>query len=197
MKGEKNPKEIFERYKRRELDKLSNFYIKTGVSLEEAAVLGLLESLTGIKLIKIETSEDEYSSDKYDIPHKMNHYKLNETGNIVRIYFYSIEPLIGLIPKKLCSLHHLEALHLNYNSINLIPKKIGNLRSLKILDLSNNKLNRIPKSITKLKQLEKLYLYGNKIKETPKFLKKHPLLDKIDIFNNLIFRETHKDDFKT
>jgi len=184
------------RYQNEEIDRISKFYIKTGVNLKDAPVLALLELLSGIRLRKIETPEDEYSSDKYDIPHKMNHFKLNKTGNIVRIFFYSIEPLIKLIPEQICSLQYLEELHLKNNLINSIPKKIGNLRSLKILDLSNNKISRIPKSIRKLEMLEELYLYGTQIKKIPNFLIRHPLLEKIDIFNNLIFREKHKDYFR-
>lgn len=164
----KIPNSLFELSERN----LAKEYILNGVIPEEASVLGLLELLSGIKLQKIEMNKQ--ASDYNDINHWMYNYKLNQSGNVIEIWLYSMEPFLGIFPVQLCQLKYLEELHLEKNSIKFIPKQIGKLGAIKVLNLMLNRIVRIPKSIKNLKNLKVLGIFGNNdIKKIPKSIKEY------------------------
>ncbi|MFX1280511.1 MAG: leucine-rich repeat domain-containing protein [Promethearchaeota archaeon] len=160
-------------------------YIDLGVDKTEAPILGLLELLSDIPLEKIEFFEDEFDSEKFDPINSMHCFKLNEKGNIIRLYFYSYHyPLVWILPKQIDLLQHIKWICLYNNTIPQIPKKIGKLKSLEIMDLSKNSIKKIPLAIKKLKNLQNLDLSINQIKKIPRFLKNNPILKKIDLLSN-------------
>jgi len=126
-------------------------YINEGVNKDEVEVLVLLEILSGLQFKKITAKFNG----------ELSVYKINEKGNIIGIY---IHPNIRFgnirsyphfeLPEKICSLKHLEELHLWGCGITKIPDCIVNLSSIKILDLNLNKIREISESIIKLKNLE-------------------------------------------
>jgi len=109
-------------------------YIDKGVLLEEAAILSLLEVLSGKNFIKtndvrlMENVEGQF-------------FSINSIGNITGISINHVDsPKIGIIPIQICQLKKLETLFLiNQNIIN-IPECLLKMNSLKLLNLSVNKI---------------------------------------------------------
>ena len=160
-------------------------YINLGVEKTEAPILGLLELLSGIPLEKIDSFEDEFDSGKFDPINSMHCFKLNDKGNVIRLYLYSYHyPLVWILPKQIALLKHIKWICLYNNTIPQIPKKIGKLKSLEILDLSKNSIKKIPLAIKKLRKLQNLDLSINQIKKIPRLLKNNPILKKIDLLSN-------------
>ena len=116
---------------------------------------------------------------------KMYCFKLNDKGNVTRLYLYSYHyPLLWILPKQIGSLKHIKWICLYNNTTPQIPKKIGKLESLEILDLSKNCKEKIPRAIRKLKNLQNLDLSINQIKKIPRYFKNNPILKKIDLLSN-------------
>ncbi|MFX1479435.1 MAG: leucine-rich repeat domain-containing protein [Promethearchaeota archaeon] len=160
-------------------------YINLEVEKTEAPILALLELLSDIPLVKIESFEDEFDSEKFDPFNSMYCFKLNDKGNVIRLYLYSYHyPLVWILPKQIGLLKYIKRICLYNNTIPQIPKNIGNLKSLEILDLSKNSIKKIPRAIKKLKSLQNLDLSMNQIKKIPRFFKNDSILKKIDLLSN-------------
>ncbi|MFX1425402.1 MAG: leucine-rich repeat domain-containing protein [Promethearchaeota archaeon] len=160
-------------------------YINLGVEKTEAPILGLLELLSDIPLEKIESFEHEFDSEKFDPTNSMYCFKLNDNGNVIRLYLYSYHyPLLWILPKQISLLKHIKWICLYNNTISHIPKQIGKLKSLEILDLSKNSIKKIPRAIKKLKNLQNVDLSINQINKIPRFFKNNPILKKIDLLSN-------------
>ncbi len=119
-------------------------YIKQGVIISEAIVLGILEIFRYQALEKIDWELDSLEW--------LNYFKINELGYITRIYInvYGSE---NISIKQICSLKYLEELYIR--SIDKIPDYIEMPNSLKILDLRGNPDTiKIPESLKKRKNLK-------------------------------------------
>ena len=141
-------------------------YIREGVKISEAPVLGLLEILKAREIENYANLENiENDTNILDF-YQFYLYKINEHGNIIGIYIREFETIkISYFPEQICSLKKLKELVLSCCDINKIPKEIGNLRALEYLDLSENNIKEIPPEIMKLKSLRYLNLKENNIRD--------------------------------
>ena len=66
------------------------------------------------------------------------HYDLDNKGNVIAIYIMIWEGRrVSFFPEEICSLKHLQELHLWGDKIEAIPESIVKLKSLKKLYVSN------------------------------------------------------------
>lgn len=86
------------------------------------------------------------------------HYDLDNKGNVIAIYIMIWEGRrVSFFPEEICSLKHLQELHLWGDKIEAIPESIVNLKSLRKLYVTNfnGRKIKIPKStFSFLKSLE-------------------------------------------
>ena len=143
-------------------------FIAEGVLPLEAPVLGLIELMSKVRLVKIGQHDNIHD---HDFPRYLNYYKINEEGHIIGLHvFNQFDPLLGIFPDQLCNLRHLEELYLSNNEIQRIPDSIGNLSLLEKLDLSYNRLKHVPETFKNLNALQYLDLSYNNFEEIPEFL---------------------------
>ena len=130
-------------------------YIREGVKISEAPVLGLLEILKAEKIGNYAYLENiENDTNILDF-YEFCLYKINDYGNIIGIYIRVPETVkISYFPEQICSLKNLKELVLSYCDINKIPNEIGNVESLEYLDLRGNNIKEVPLGIMKLKSLK-------------------------------------------
>ncbi|MFX1354202.1 MAG: leucine-rich repeat domain-containing protein, partial [Promethearchaeota archaeon] len=156
-------------------------YIKNGVKIEEAPILGLLEILTGQAFIKLEIENTSSHS-------LLFYYKTNENGNIITLYLSSELSRIGVFPKEICKLKFLVELCMVNQNIKIIPDCIRELTNLKILNLNFNPIKEIPASIGTLENVEYLYFKQDegKLDSIPEDLIKLRNLKVLDLTGNII-----------
>jgi len=156
-------------------------YIKNGVRIEEASVLGLLEILAGQAFIKLEIESTSSHS-------LLFYYKTNDKGNIITLYLSSELSRIGIFPKEIRKLKFLVELCMVHQNIKTIPDCIGELTNLKILNLNFNPINEIPASIGTLEKVEYLYFKQDegKLNNIPESLIKLKHLKVLDLTGNII-----------
>lgn len=134
-------------------------YVEEGVHNSEVLVLGLLEILSGKRLVKVDYKRDVIDWDR------AFHYQINEAGYITGL-FLSLENVeIRTFPEQICILKHLKELKLTQVYLESIPESIRNLITLRKLNLSFNKIKSVPSSIEELKNLEFFSLDDNEISE--------------------------------
>ncbi|MHA2337684.1 MAG: leucine-rich repeat domain-containing protein [Candidatus Hodarchaeales archaeon] len=113
-------------------------YVDEGVQHSDVSFLGLLDILTGVRTKKI-TSFEEIGWNH------AQYYTVDDYGFVSGIYIsYPEEPCIGIIPKQIGNLKHLEELHLFNQDIKIIPEFLREMKSLKVLNLSSNPITLIP-----------------------------------------------------
>ena len=146
----------------------SNFsekYVKEGVTIDEAEVLGLLEILTGRKINKQPLEQKALRLNSCD-------YKVDPEGHVYGIYLYGNQGFqINAIPKDVFNLINLKELVFRNQNVRIIPDEIRNLTVLLKLDLMDNKIPELPESLKYLKRLGYLDLGGNLVEKLPDFLK--------------------------
>lgn len=157
-------------------------YIRKGVDPQEAAVLGLLEILSGRKLKRFRINQDIYSDHGIACG-----YKIDANGHIISIAIQHREQIyLEIFPSQICSLKNLEELRLVINKIKSIPNDINKLKNLRILDLSYNKIHHIPETLFELKFLKILDLNGNNIEIIPHSIGNLQSLTELDLGYNRI-----------
>ena len=162
-------------------DRYVNKYIKNGVRIEEASVLGLLEILTGQAFIKLEDESPSTHS-------LLFYYKTNYNGNIITLYLSSELSRIGIFPKEICKLKFLIELYMVHQNIKTVPDCIGELTNLKILNLNFNPMNEIPASIGNLEGMEYLHFRQDegKLNNISEDLSRLKHLKVLDLTGNII-----------
>lgn len=92
-----------------------------------------------------------------------------EFPNITELEIHNC--ILGIIPKEISQLKHLERLVFNRCCIADVSDKIGELENLTTLQISNNpNLTNIPKTIDNMQNLSSLILHNNNLKEFPHIL---------------------------